>query len=215
MRLKEIEKEAKKEEILKIAREIFARKGFDNTSMEEIAKKVRIAKGTIYLYFPSKHDLLIEIINFAQKNVAEGFKTVLNSRDSALNKIKKIMEIYLDFSEKYPEYIKIFPFIHPKSDEMKNAINNYHNKKEKTDSPLFIILKVLEEGVLKNEFKQDLNINDETFRLWYLMTSRCMFTFFLKNINIKQNLALKEVNTDKVLNDTIEKIISNYKVEVK
>ena len=49
-------------EISEAALEIFARRGFESTTMDEIASESGVSKGTIYLYFPSKEDLLVASI---------------------------------------------------------------------------------------------------------------------------------------------------------
>lgn len=50
------------EEIMDAAIEILAKKGYYNTKISEIVKKVEIAKGTFYLYYNSKKDLFLNII---------------------------------------------------------------------------------------------------------------------------------------------------------
>lgn len=53
----------RKEEIIQAGIEIFADKGYYNTHISEIVESVGIAKGTFYLYFNSKKDLFISLIN--------------------------------------------------------------------------------------------------------------------------------------------------------
>jgi AcrR family transcriptional regulator len=50
-------------EILAAAREIFLEKGFDRTSVGEIAAKVGVVESLVYAYFPSKRDLLNEVLH--------------------------------------------------------------------------------------------------------------------------------------------------------
>lgn len=50
-----------REKIIQAAIESFAQTGFDKTKMEEIAKRLGLSKGTIYLYFNSKEDLFLAI----------------------------------------------------------------------------------------------------------------------------------------------------------
>ena len=54
-----------REKILDSALELFAAKGFHNTSVSQIATQARISKGLIYNYFDSKDDLLEQIIDGA------------------------------------------------------------------------------------------------------------------------------------------------------
>lgn len=50
-----------REKIVSSAMELFARKGFDKTTVDEIVAKAGVAKGTFYLYFKSKDDLIKEL----------------------------------------------------------------------------------------------------------------------------------------------------------
>lgn len=50
-----------KEKIIRAAIDSFAQTGFDRTKMEDIAKRLGLSKGTIYLYFKSKEDLFLAI----------------------------------------------------------------------------------------------------------------------------------------------------------
>ena len=49
---------SKMEIVIEIAKELFAEKGYDNTSMADICKKANVSKGLIYHHFSSKEELL-------------------------------------------------------------------------------------------------------------------------------------------------------------
>ena len=53
----------RREEIIQAGIEVFAAKGYYNTHIAEIVESVGIAKGTFYLYFNSKKDLFVSLIN--------------------------------------------------------------------------------------------------------------------------------------------------------
>ena len=55
--------ERRKQELLKIAYQMFIQKGYEETSIDEIIAEAQIAKGTYYYYFPSKEATLEEVIN--------------------------------------------------------------------------------------------------------------------------------------------------------
>lgn len=55
-------KEEKKKNLLDAARILFLQKGFSKTSISEIAKQAKVAKGTFYLYFKDKDELLEHLI---------------------------------------------------------------------------------------------------------------------------------------------------------
>jgi AcrR family transcriptional regulator len=55
-------KDARPSELLDAALDLFVEKGFTATRSEEVAARAGVSKGTLYLYFPSKEDLLTAVI---------------------------------------------------------------------------------------------------------------------------------------------------------
>src|SRR5262245_34454621 len=51
----------KRQAILQAARELFASRGYDDTTIAEIAHVAGVAVGTVYLYFANKHDILVDV----------------------------------------------------------------------------------------------------------------------------------------------------------
>ncbi len=60
---REREKRARQQDILNAARELFAAKGFRETTLDEIAQKAEFGKGTLYNYFASKEDIFHALID--------------------------------------------------------------------------------------------------------------------------------------------------------
>ena len=58
-----------KESILSVANKLFSRFGFHKTSMDEIAKIARKAKGSLYYHFASKEDLFREVVSIEMINL--------------------------------------------------------------------------------------------------------------------------------------------------
>ena len=103
------EKEQKYNTILKAAETLFARKGYHQTGIEEIADLAEVSTGAVYLYFKNKEDLLItlmqEIGHQLRKILAEEFKRTGFSLDSFRN----ISFAFLrEFCGNHPEWIAIF-----------------------------------------------------------------------------------------------------------
>lgn len=72
------EREQVRGKILAAGRERFARYGAGKTTMEEVARAAGIGKGTLYLFFPSKEDLLFELI-----------RREYNARDEFLDRLAR------------------------------------------------------------------------------------------------------------------------------
>ena len=59
---REQQKEARKRRILSAATQLFARRGYASTSVGDIARRARLAVGTLYNYFPSKPEIAMAIV---------------------------------------------------------------------------------------------------------------------------------------------------------
>ena len=59
---REREKQARVDLILTSARELFDKKGFEHVSMADVAAEAEVAKGTVYIYFQSKQEILYSIL---------------------------------------------------------------------------------------------------------------------------------------------------------
>ncbi|HKV53686.1 MAG TPA: TetR family transcriptional regulator [Candidatus Binataceae bacterium] len=57
-----MERQARREQVLRHAKRIFARKGYHRTNIADIIARARIARGTFYLYFQNKRDLFEELL---------------------------------------------------------------------------------------------------------------------------------------------------------
>ena len=72
---KEREKEVRKKTILEAAKTVFFQKGFQGTTMDQIAEVAELSKGSLYLYFPSKEEFGLAVID----RFAEGYERYLCS----------------------------------------------------------------------------------------------------------------------------------------
>jgi len=68
---KQVIQDFRRKEILAAAVKVFGQKGFDATLMADIAKAANLAKGTIYIYFPSKNALYEGVVKQALAELAQ------------------------------------------------------------------------------------------------------------------------------------------------
>jgi len=86
-----LKKEEKKRKIIDAAIKIFARNGYFNSRVSEIAKEAGVADGTIYIYFKSKEELLSAIFDEALNVFVEESKKMLEEITDPIEKLKKIV----------------------------------------------------------------------------------------------------------------------------
>src|SRR6202140_6018793 len=90
--LKEKQRQEREELILQAAEEVLAEKGYYETSVDEIAARVGIAKGTVYLHFPSKEDLVIAIVMREIKHLIAEIEEIASIEGSAQSKLELILQ---------------------------------------------------------------------------------------------------------------------------
>lgn len=84
--------EERRREIVSASRELFLKHDYENISMQDIVKKLQIAKGTIYYYFKSKTELLEAVVQDIVDEYLEIVKKALNeSQGNALDKIRTLI----------------------------------------------------------------------------------------------------------------------------
>ena len=65
-----MERQARRAQVLRHAKRIFARKGYHRTNVADIIARARIARGTFYLYFQNKKDLFEELLEQVVRELA-------------------------------------------------------------------------------------------------------------------------------------------------
>ena len=92
---KRIEKNNKYHQILEAAVRIFARQGFHQSTIAQIAKEAGVADGTIYLYFKNKDDILVQFFSHRTKQVFESFREEVDRGQTSLDKLRNLINRHL------------------------------------------------------------------------------------------------------------------------
>ena len=83
----------RKNQIINAAEGVFTEKGFDQARMDDIAEETGLSKGTLYLYFKSKNDLIIAILDRMFQREFKQFDNLNFSELSAIDTIWKITDL--------------------------------------------------------------------------------------------------------------------------
>jgi AcrR family transcriptional regulator len=92
---------SKKRKIYQAAAKIFAQEGFDGTSLDAIALKAKVAKGTIFYYFKNKEELFSALLEEGVLQLAEKIAAINASDQEIRNKLNELIEFHLTFFQKY------------------------------------------------------------------------------------------------------------------
>jgi AcrR family transcriptional regulator len=142
----------RKEQILKAAERVFAKKGFHEATISEISKEAKVSDATIYEYFSNKEDLLFSIPGSETQRGKVALENNLKYMRGAANKLRGFIYHQLMFYQNNPEWAAVVMLI-----------LKQHRKYLKTDTYQIIrqwsriITQIVEEGIDSGEFKTDTN----------------------------------------------------------
>lgn len=143
---------ARKDQILKAAERIFARKGFQEATVSDVAREAHVSDTTIYEYFSTKEELLFSIPDETTRKGMETLSFHLNYIRGATNKIRSIIYHLLWFYQNHPDYSSLIMLT------LKQNRRFLETEAYQTIRKGFrIIVEVIEEGIVSGEFQTGTN----------------------------------------------------------
>ena len=74
---------------------VFARQGFYQSTVAQIAREAGVADGTIYLYFKNKDDILVQFFSYRTKQVFESFREEVDRAETSADKLRNLVRRHL------------------------------------------------------------------------------------------------------------------------
>jgi len=183
-------KEKKKNLIMDAAEKLFIQKGYQDTTMTEIAKKAKLAKGTLYLYFSSKKDLYFTSVERALQTLKDMIIEGISICKSGFEKVVSMGKTYVNFSVDYENYYKLI--LDYETQETKFDESDPHVKKayEKSEEIFNLPVSSIEEG--KNDGTIDSNLDTKKIAivLWAEITG------LVQQVSLRKDLYKKWTGLD-------------------
>lgn len=163
----------KHQKIIQAAVKIFARNGFFNSRISEIAKEANVADGTIYLYFNNKYDILISLFEEEMGKIITNMREELAKEENPLQQLEIFARVHLKIVEENRELAEVLQVeIRQSSKFMKE----YRNKKfaEYVNIISSVIKKGQEQGLIREDVMPGIlkraffGALDEMSRFWIL-----------------------------------------------
>ncbi len=139
--------EKRKQELLKIAYDMFLSRGYENTSVDEIIAEAQIAKGTFYYYFPSKEQLLEAVIDMMIESEAETVRQIIGSDLPVPQKIVAVITSVKPAESEQPIQDALM--------RPENVLMHDRIRKKLIEVIVPLLSEVIEEGVGKGIFACD------------------------------------------------------------
>jgi len=163
----------KHRKIIRAATKVFAKKGFFNARISDIAKEAKVADGTIYLYFNNKFDILLCVFEQEIGKLIEQVTVLLEKEASP----KKRLEIFINnHLEEMKKNRYLAEVIHIELRQTSKLIREYRKNKfsEYLDLIAAIIAQGQQQGVFRQEIRPEIakkilfGALDDVSRIWHL-----------------------------------------------
>ena len=163
--------------IIEAATKVFARKGFYQAKISEIAREAQIADGTVYIYFENKDDILISLFEEQMKRVLENMVEKLSEVEGPVEKLRVFALVHLELIQQNKDMAEI---IQVELRQSSKFMKEYKN--EKFAEYLNLIGDIIQEGQEKGIFKKGIipgvakraffGALDEMSRFWVLSSRK-------------------------------------------
>jgi len=200
------EKQARREQILGAARQLFFAKGFEGATVEEIAEKTELSKGAIYLYFPSKEEIYISLMLEGSAILHEMLRKAVSADLPADTLLRRLGHAYYEFYKEHTGYFRML-FLYYSSPEMANKISRDLCSccEESAKSSLMLVAETIQKGIDDKLFKP-CNPWDFALLTWTAQNG----VILLAERGDDQNLQLN-TSVEKLLDLFIESMIVSLK----
>ncbi len=107
---REREKDARREEIINAAEKVFFSKGLAEATMDDVAQKSELSKGTLYLYCKCKEDLYLSVAMKGMEIMYDMFTKAVSKSESPIEQLDNIGKAYHKFFEQNRDHFRTFYF---------------------------------------------------------------------------------------------------------
>jgi TetR/AcrR family transcriptional regulator, fatty acid metabolism regulator protein len=185
----------KPQQIVEAAIRVFARNGYYNSRVSDIAREAGIASGTIYLYFRTKEEILVTLFREKMAAFVAHLRREIAGVTDPVAKIRRLVELHFTVLEQSPALAEVVQV------ELRQGQKFFRGASAHEVSAYFeLIGSVLEEGVAAGRFHADLPVKvatkvlfgamDQMATSWVLgkrgyrlvETAEAVATIFLKGV---------------------------------
>lgn len=141
-------------ELLAIAAQLFADKGFRNTTVRDIADAAGILSGSLYHHFDSKESMVDEILSTFQEELFGQYDAILASADDARTKLERAVRVSFEAIENHPHEVAIYQ----NDADFLGGFDRFGYLKDRNAQSRQVWVTLIEEGVQTGVLRGDLDV---------------------------------------------------------
>ncbi len=175
---KEREKEEIKKSILEAAKELFIKRGFEETSIRNIADKIEYSPTTIYLYFKDKNAIFHALHEEGFRNFRHNFQSLGFVADP-FERLKAMGKVYIAFGLENPEFYNLMFILDSPMAHMESCELEWYEGQQSFN----MLTATVGECVKFGYFRKDLDVQIASFLIWSALHG--MLSLFIKERCVK------------------------------
>jgi AcrR family transcriptional regulator len=179
---REKERENRRSAILKAARKLFFDRGFKSVTVDNIAAKAEVSKGSVYLYFKSKEEIYTQIL--INDNIAafEDLKNKFSAKEApAAELLLEYADNYINYFLNDNELFRILMTFMLHADDMILTDEQNSQLFQTTNDNIHFVSEILQKGVNSGEFSPTINIRQAQNAIWGLLNGVISLYLFVGN----------------------------------
>jgi TetR/AcrR family fatty acid metabolism transcriptional regulator len=154
----------KPQQIIDAAVRVFARTGFYNSRVSDIAREAGIASGTIYLYFKTKDEILVTLFREKMAAFVSCLRAEIGREQDPEAKIRRLVRLHFEVLEADPDMAEVVQV------ELRQGQKFFRGASAHEVSAYFeLIGSILQDGVAAGVFRDDLPVKIATKMLFGAM----------------------------------------------
>jgi AcrR family transcriptional regulator len=206
---KERERLQRRTDIIDAAEKVFFDRGFESSTMDDVAEMAELSKGTLYLYFKSKEDLQFAIFMRGSDILMKMMEDQLPGGGNGYQRLLELADSFIRFSREYRNYFNLFMYYESSRMELLNIDQEQLQVYLKEQSPLALVTQQVSLGIKDGSLRDDLPAEIFSATLWSQMLG------VLIVLNNKADLyEIFDLRADEILQTHLE-LVSNGSVSQK
>lgn len=178
---KEREKENRRNTILKAARRLFFDRGFKAVTVDSIAEKANVSKGSIYLCFESKEEIYTQILIADNIALYERIRNFAAIEASASQLLQEFARIYVDFFFNDKELFRILMTFMIQTGQMHLTDGQSAELIRSTNKNIKVISDIIQKGIDSGEFHFAGDIRQMQNAIWGMLNGVISLFLFTGN----------------------------------
>ncbi|HYB91225.1 MAG TPA: TetR/AcrR family transcriptional regulator [Candidatus Binataceae bacterium] len=113
---------SKRERILQAGLRLFAQQPYQAVTMDHVAQAAGVAKGTLYLYFQSKEDLYLGILNDGLDAVANRYQSGADATATFRERVRRVIGMTIEFYDQNRDLLRLIATEEPRLAQARNRV---------------------------------------------------------------------------------------------